>query len=96
MIALLKLIADYLNLMLGGNGVYGIQSAVTYTGKKFRVIRMNEATVITVLKDENGADLLTIHNMGTTAWGAGTVFKPANGALIAEITLDSGSANGII
>jgi hypothetical protein len=42
MIALLKLIADYLNLMLGGNGVYGIKNSVTYTGKRFRVIRFNE------------------------------------------------------
>lgn len=92
----LKQIADSLNLMLGGNGVYGIKNSVTYTGKKFRVIRFNEASQITVLKDEAGVNLLTLHNMDTTNWGAGTVFKPANGALIAEITLSSGSANGII
>ncbi len=91
----LEVIAQLLNDMLGGNGTYGIKT-VALTNKKFRYIRFNEDSVITVLKNEEGTDVLTEYNLATTTWKAGTIVKLANNSTISAITLSSGSAQGII
>ena len=92
---ILQGISSLLNDMLGGNGTYGI-TTVAQTDKKYRYVRMNEDSVITNLVDDTGTDVLATYNLGTTTWGAGTIIKLANGSRIKEITLSSGSAQGVI
>ena len=89
-------IEEDLSLMLGGRGVFGIPTATTQTGKKYKVVRINSSAIISILLDDEGNDALALNSLGTIEWATGTIINLGEGRYISSIRFSQGDGLGII
>lgn len=87
-------ISRSLSLSLGGVGTVLITGAVTE--QSYRRLQVQEDTTITVLTDQDDVDLMTALNITGNTLKAGSILNSTTGKAFKNITVTSGSLQGII